>query len=269
MQEAEQKQREMRERLAKMKQSNVQGLESRDSLFSPVDDYVERRRPITRLFFSVYDNLGVLLAINFFTFLLTIPLIVVLLLMQGALSKHLSPAIFAPLLLIGLVAPPAWAAASSYCSRIVEGQLQTLRDYWSDYRRLAGKAILLALVQWALGIVLVVATVWYFGQPSPVLKIVGVVSLYLFIFWAMAGMYVWPLMVRGYRWRAIVRNSAVLVISAPLRTISILVLLTVVSFFLGLSVIGAALLLFGLWAMLPNQALVLTRERLEKRASER
>jgi hypothetical protein len=33
--------------------------------------------------------------------------------------------------------------------------------------------------------------------------------------------------------------------------------------------IGLAALVFGLWAMLPNQALVLTRERLEKRSSGR
>ena len=74
MQEQEQRQRELREKLAQAKIQNVRGLEENsDAIFGPVPDYVEKRRPITRLFFSVYDNLGVLMAVNFFTFLFTLP----------------------------------------------------------------------------------------------------------------------------------------------------------------------------------------------------
>src|SRR5437588_12607386 len=89
VQEQERRQRELREKLAQAKIQNVRGLEEdSNSIFGPVPDYVEKRRPITRLFFSIYDNLGVLMAVNFFTFLFTLPLIFVLLVISNAATHH-------------------------------------------------------------------------------------------------------------------------------------------------------------------------------------
>lgn len=270
MQEQEQRQRELRDKLAQAKISNARGLDNRpDAIFGPVPDFVEKRRPITRLFFAVYDNLGVLMVVNIFTFALTLPLIVLLLMLLSAASHHTNLIYLLPLVLLSLIAPPAWAAASRFCAKIVEEEMHPLGEYWSDYRRFAGKSIVLALGQWLVGAILVYATGWYLGQPSSGLKIIGIVSLYVFFFWALVGLYVWPLLVRGYRWRSLLRNAGVLVITAPFRSISILFVLMVCSVILGITGIGAVLLLFGLWAMLPNQALVLTRERLERRAAER
>ena len=267
MQEQEQRQRELREKLAQAKIHNVRGLEQNpDAIFGPVPDYVEKRRPITRLFFSIYDNLGVLMVVNFFTFLFTLPLIFVVWAINSAAARHQAVGYLLPLLLLGLIAPPAWAAASSFCAKIVEEQMHPLSDYWGDYRRFAGKSILLAVGQLAVGAMLIYATGWYLGQPGPA-KFVGIVSLYAFIFWALAGLYVWPLLVRGYSWRAILRNAGVLVIAAPLRSASILFVLLVLSVILGITGIGLVVLAFALWAMLPNQALVLTRERLERRTA--
>ena len=139
MQEQEQRQRELREKLAQAKIHNVRGLEENsDAIFGPVPDYVEKRRPITRLFFSIYDNLGVLMVVNFFTFLFTLPLIFVVLVINNAALHHQAVSYLFPLLLIGLIAPPAWAAASSFCAKIVEEQMHPLSDYWGDYRRFAG-----------------------------------------------------------------------------------------------------------------------------------
>jgi len=267
VQEQERRQRELREKLAQAKIQNVRGLEEdSNSIFGPVPDYVEKRRPITRLFFSIYDNLGVLMAVNFFTFLFTLPLIFVLLVISNAATHHQAVGYLLPLLLIGLVAPPAWAAASSFCAKIVEEQMHPLSDYWGDYRRFAGKGILLAVGQLAVGAILLYSTGWYLGQAGPA-KFVGIVSLYAFIFWALAGLYVWPLLVRNYSWRAILRNAGVLVIAAPLRSASILFVLLVLSIILTITGIGLVVLAFALWAMLPNQALVLTRERLERRTA--
>lgn len=269
MQEQDERLRELREKLAQAKISNVRGLESPDAIFGPVPDFVEKRRPITRLFFSVYDNLGVLMAINIFTFALTLPLIVLLFSLPNAISRHVPLVLLLPFAILSLIAPPGWAAASSFCCKIVEEEMHPLSDYWHDYRRFAGKAIALALGQWFIAAILLYATGWYLGQPNGALKIIGVVSLYMLFFWALAGLYVWPLLVRGYRWRAILRNAGVLVIAAPFRSFSVLLVLVIFSIILGITGIGAALLLFALWAMLPNQALVLTRERLERRAASK
>jgi hypothetical protein len=267
VQEQEQRQRELREKLAQAKIQNVRGLEDNpNAIFGPVPDYVEKRRPITRLFFSIYDNLGVLMVVNFFTFLFTLPLIFVVWAIDSAAYHHQAVSYLLPLLLIGLIAPPAWAAASSFCAKIVEEQMHPLSDYWGDYRRFAGKAIVLAVVQLAAGAILIYSTGWYLGQPGAA-KFVGIVSLYAFIFWALAGLYVWPLLVRGYSWRASLRNAGVLVIAAPLRSAGILFVLLVLSIILGITGIGLVVLAFALWAMLPNQALVLTRERLERRTA--
>ncbi len=269
----EQRQRELRERLARAKISNVQGLdrpdrpEDPDAIFSPLDDYVERRRPITRLFFSVYDNLGALMAINLFTFALTLPLIVVLSSLLNALATHKRTALLLPLVAVALIAPPAWAAASSYCAKTVEQQPHSVTDYWRDYRRFFARGILLAVGQWAVGYLLFYAMTFYLGQRVVPLKLIGIVSLYLILLWALMSLYVWPLMVRGYRWRAVVRNAFVLVVAAPLRSISILLVLLIIGGLLAITGIGLVLLVFALWAMLPNQAMVLTRERLEKRAA--
>jgi len=266
----EQRQRELRDRLARAKISNVQGLarpEDPDAIFSPLDDYVERRRPITRLFFSIYDNLGALMAINLFTFALTLPLIVVLSSLLNALATHKRTALLLPLVAVALIAPPAWAAASSYCAKTVEQQPHSVTDYWRDYRRFFVRGILLAVGQWAVGYLLFYAMTFYLGQRVVPLKLIGIVSFYLILLWALMGLYVWPLMVRGYRWRAIIRNAFVLVAAAPLRSISILLVLLIIGGLLAITGIGLVLLVFALWAMLPNQAMVLTRERLEKRAA--
>ena len=261
------RQRSMRERLAEAQISNAQGLQDRDALFGPVPDYEEKRRPITRLFFSVYDNLGTLMAINIFTFVLTLPFLVVLWTM---LRSPRDVVVLLPLLLLfGIIAAPSWGAASSYCAKTVEGEMHTLRDYWSEYRRLFGKSLLLALGQFVISGALLYAMGWYIGQGAGPLKIVGIICLYLFIFWNLIGLYLWPLMVRGYRWRAILRNGLVLVAAAPVRAVGIMIVLVILSIILLITGIGAVLLLFGLWAMLPNQALVLTRERMEKRAAAR
>lgn len=269
MQEQEQRQRELRAKLAQAKIDNVRGLDSPEAIFGPVPDFVEKRRPMTRLFFSVYDNLGVLMVINIFTFLLSLPFIILLWALPNALSHHSSVIYLAPLALLSLIAPPAWAAASSFCAKIVEEEEHALGGYWFDYRRFAARGIVLALGQIVSGVILIYATFWYVGQPSAMLKLVGVVSLYVLFFWALIGLYVWPLLVRGYQWRAVVRNAAVLVIAAPFRALSIFFVLLICTVILGVTGIGAALLLFALWAMLPNQALVLTRERLERRAASR
>lgn len=264
--QAEQRQREMREKLAQAKIDNVRGLHDADAIFGPVDDFVEKRRSFARLFFSVYDNLGVLMVVNLFTFLCSLPFIY----MVVALVRSKTPTILLPLLvLFGLVAAPAWAASSSFCSKIVEDQMHPLTEYWSDYRRFILKSAMLFIGQWAIGVILVYATGWYLGQPTIVFKVIGLVSLYALLFWALAGLYLWPLMVRGYRWRAILRNAGVLVVAAPFRSASIMFVLIVLSAILSVTGIGLIVLVFALWAMLPNQALVLTRERLERRAAER
>ena len=265
----EQQQREQREKLAQAKIDNVRGLHGADAIFGPVDDFVEKRRPITRLFFSVYDNLGVLIAINFFTFVLTLPLIYALIVLYSAAGHNKPVAPLLPLLVVGLIAPPAWAAASSFCAKIADEQMHPLGDYWRDYRQFLFKSIVLALGQWFVGGLLLYATGWYLGQPAVALKGVGIISLYALVFWALGGLYLWPLMVRGYRWRAVLRNAGVLVVAAPFRSASILFVLLVLSIILSVTGIGLVVLVFALWAMLPNQALVLTRERLERRAAER
>jgi uncharacterized membrane protein YesL len=268
------RERQQRDRLAEAKIQNVQGLHNPDAIFGPTEEYVERRRPITRLFFSVYDNLGSLIAINVFTWILSFPLVLLLYiaLTGGGRTKSGQSGLttlLPPLLIIGfLIGPPAWAAAAKFCARVVENEMHAIGDYWRDYRHYWLRSIGLAVGQWIVGAILVYATGWYLGQRGPLL-FVGIVSLYAFLFWALASMYVWPLFVRGYSWRAILRNAGVLVISAPIRTVGLLIFLVIVSVILLLTGVGGFLLLFALWAMLPNQALVLTRERLEKRAAER
>ena len=268
------RERQQRDKLAQAKIQNVQGLQDADAIFGPTEEYVERRRPITRLFFSVYDNLGSLLVINVFTYALSFPFVILFytFLFGGGKGKHSGSALsllLPPLLVLGFViAPPAWAAAAKYCARVVENEMHAIGDYWRDYRHYWLPSIGWALGQWIVGAVLGYATFWYLGQRGPFL-IVGVVSLYAFIFWGLAGLYVWPLVVRGYSWRAVLRNAGILVISAPLRTVGITIFLLIVSVILAFTGIGAFLLLFSLWFMLPNQALVLTRERLEQRASRR
>lgn len=263
--EKEQRQRGQREKLADAQISNARGLQSAESLFGPVPDFVERRRPITRLFFSVYDNLGALIVVNLFTFVLSLPLLLVLLVILQRPRQALA---LTPLLLVGVIAVPAWGAASAYCAKVVEAEMHTISDYWRDYRRLFGKSLLLAAAQWVISVALIYATGWYLGQHASALKIVGVTCLYLFAFWNILGLYLGPLMVRGYRPRAMLRNALILTIAAPGRTLGLFVALLILSTILIVTGVGVVLLLFSLWAMLPNQALVLTREKLEARAAK-
>lgn len=251
----------LRERGARLKQRQA----SPNAIFTPLEDDKRPRRPIVVLFFAFYDHIGSLIALNLMTFAVSLPFLIVLL---GILGGHFRIEFLGPLLVGLVIAAPAWAAASHYCAKVVEdNSLPSLRDFWRDYRTFWGRAVLLALGQTAVTFALAYVTVWYAGQHVVLFKVLSIISLYLLLFALLMGLYLWPLMVRGYRWRFMVRNAFVLVAAAPLRTLGIALVVYVLGAFLAVTGIGLVVFVFALWAMIPNQAIVITREQLEAKAA--
>ncbi len=259
----EQRQRDLRERVTRLKER--QGQASPGAIFTPLDDDRPPRRPSVVLFFSFYDHIGGLILLNLMTFAVSLPFLVVLL---GVLGGHFRIEFLGPLVVGVVIAAPAWAAASHYCAQVVEDtSAPSLRDFWRDYRAFWRRAVLLALGQAVVTVALAYVTIWYAGQQVVLFKVLSVVSLYLLLFWLLMGLYLWPLMVRGYRWRPLLRNAFVLVAAAPLRTIGVALVVYVFGAFLAVTGIGLVVFVFALWAMLPNQALAITRDDLEAKAT--
>ncbi len=74
-------------------------------------------------------------------------------------------------------------------------------------------------------------------------------------------MYIWPMVVRGYRWRSVLRNAFVLALASPVRTIVILVILLILTAILIVIRIGFFFMLFSVWALFQNELFIYLRNK--------
>jgi uncharacterized membrane protein YesL len=213
-----------------------------------------------KCFSDIYDNLGTLILLNAITAVACLPLFFVSYAMIKLADK--GGLILLPVALVAsLPAAGAYGALSSYTGQIVEGQPRYLTDYFQRGLRVFWRSWLGFLLQCAITAVIVINIYFYSRQPSTFLRLVGVLLLSVLLIWILASLYVWPMIVRGYRWRSILRNAFLLSFAAPLRSFIILVILLILSAILIGIAVGAFALLFALWATFQNELFVYLRDK--------
>jgi uncharacterized membrane protein YesL len=160
-----------------------------------------------------------------------------------------------------LPAAGAYGALSSFTGQIVEGEPRYLTDYFQRGRRVFWRSWLGFVLQCGITAVIVINIYFYTRQPSTLFRLLGVFLLSVLLIWTLASLYVWPMIVRGYRWRSILRNAFLLSLAAPLRSFIILLILLILSAVLIGIAVGIFALLFAVWALYQNELFVYLRDK--------
>ncbi|HWE62062.1 MAG TPA: hypothetical protein VHB98_10150 [Chloroflexota bacterium] len=240
-----------------------------DPIMEPTEAMTIRRGFFKTLFGTAYDRLGGLILVN---------LAVTLQLFVGVLLGLLIAAVLRAngllflILLIGFGAvflAPALAGLFTYVRLICDpDSMSSLRDYVQGMRRYAARSWLLLFLQGGTGLLLWINLRFYASFHGSVLGLaVEFLVLLMGLIWAMAGLFVWPLLVRDLGWALLIRNAIFLGLAAPFSTVAILVGLSAVTALLIFTRVLWAVILFSAWALTANVALQrlvrLFRERQE------
>jgi len=218
-----------------------------------------------KCFGDLYDNLGMLILLNAITAVFCLPFLAVTWVAVAAAFKGGNGGVLvisAPLLLLtSLPAAGAYGALSRYTGDIVEGAPRYLSDYWQKGLPLFWRSWLGFLLQAGITLVIVLNIGFYITQSNMAFKVLGVVLLSVLLVWVLASLFVWPMIVRRYRWRSIVRNAFLLAVVAPFRCIAVLLVLLVLSAVLLAIAVGIFALLLSLWALFQNEIFVYLRDK--------
>ena len=233
-----------------------------DLINDPIMQSAEPPLPIKRGFFRTW--LGV--ANDYLLSMIAVNLLVALQVVVGVFAGLVLGAGFrtAPLtwisvtiLIAGVPGAPAFGGLFAYMRSACDpDQRTTVRDYFQGMRRYARRSWLLFFAQTLLGLVLIVNLRFYgsLHMGLAAVPLTAVIALVLLL-WAMAGFYVWPLMVRDLGWKLVARNALFLALAAPFSTVGLLLLLAVLTGLLIASSVLWLLFLFALWALTENVAL--------------
>jgi uncharacterized membrane protein YesL len=228
-----------------------------EPLMEPSEAIEIKRGFFKTLFGTFYDRLGGLILLNL---AVTVQLgLGVLLGFLIAALLHAPPLLFLILVVLGggLFAAPAWAGLFNYVRAISDpDSLSSFRDYTDGMRRYARRSWVLLAIQAGSGALLALNLYFYASIHSVIGLALEFLILLLLLVWAMAGVYVWPLLVRDLAWRALLRNALFLALAAPFSTVAILLSLGVLSLLLTyVTRVLWTVALFNIWALTENVAL--------------
>lgn len=131
---------------------------------------------------------------------------------------------------------PLTAGVYSVCDSIMRGDEVRIKEYFSHIARHYKKAALVTAVMGAILGVLVIDVLFFLQLGNRIMQFVGMVWVYLIIFWLMMVQYVYPLVVRKDRsvWETI-KMAALLVLDNVVATLVVVIFATltaVASYFL-------------------------------------
>lgn len=228
-----------------------------DPIMEPTEAIPIRRGFFKTLFGTAYDRLGSLILVNLAVALQLLVGVAIGFLIGAAL--HVNLAVLLGLLFVcgGLFGAPAFAGLFTYVRLICDpDSMSSLRDYVRGMRRYAVRSWLLLLLQGVTGLLLWINLRFYASVHAGVVSLaVEFLILLLALVWAMAGVYVWPLLVRDLSWPLLLRNAIFLGLAAPFSTIAILIGLGAVSALLIFTRVLWVIILFSAWAITENVAL--------------
>lgn len=110
-----------------------------------------------------------------------------------------------------LVGGPVRAGLFRYARNAAAREEPEITDFTWGFRNEFGRSARLALVQAVIALLLLGNALFYFLLRQFICVVLAVTFLYLFLFWLLAGLYQWPLLVEtGDRVRVVVRKSVLL-----------------------------------------------------------
>ncbi|HEY8283251.1 MAG TPA: hypothetical protein VIJ28_02575 [Chloroflexota bacterium] len=229
----------------------------RDSpLLEPTTVITIQRGYFRTLFSTFYDRMGSFILVNLAVAAQLVVGAGLGLLVGGSFSVKTALPIVIISVVTGLVGAPAFAGLFAYTRATCDpDQAPTFGDYVRGMRRYARRSWGLLAIQAATGGILVLNFRFYASMHGVAGAAITVLILFLGLLWAMAGVYVWPLLVRDLSWKLLFRNTFFLAMAAPLSAVALLAGLTVVSALLILTRIGVFIAFFVIWALAENLAL--------------
>jgi uncharacterized membrane protein YesL len=228
-----------------------------EPLLEPTDPIIVERGFFRTLFGTFYDHLGALILLNILVGLQGVLGLAVGLVLGVPFAA--APALRLALLALcgGLFIAPALAGLYCYVRAICDpDMLSSLQHYWRGMRTFAVHSWILLAIEAVSGGLLFLNIRFYAGLHGLAGLAIMFVVLLLSLLWAMANMYAWPLLVRDVGWGLLFRNAFFLALAAPFSTIAGLLVLTLLSVVLVVIRIGVVLLLFTMWALTQNVALI-------------
>lgn len=161
-----------------------------------------------------------------------------------------------------LLGGPVRAGLFRYARNAAAREEPEITDFTWGFRKEYGRSTRLALVQGVVALLLLGNALFYFLLRQFICVVLGVAFLYLFLFWLLAGLYQWPLLVvTGDRVRVVVRKSVLLTLDNFPFTLLLGLTLMVGQAVLWATAIGGILLGPHSLAMFTTQA---TRELLRR-----
>lgn len=220
----------------------------------PVSPTITFFRALRNATGDAYDRLGLTLASSL---LWCVSLLGALALMNAAIrTKNVSLALLA-LFVAAVIVAEAWTACTYLAYRITTRDEPSLICFAEAWRRLGLKTALLAIVQtFITGVVLANIAV-YLQSPLLILRVMGVVVLYILLLWATAMLYQYPLLIEhvygayvgeetkvGW-FRRVLRRSLLLTLGNLPFSAGMFAIIAAWSLFCFFSVIGLALMYAG------------------------
>lgn len=217
---------------------------------------------------DTYDHLGVILVISLIWTLFAGLGLVGGQVVGMFLFRSLTPQLIAllSLLLAGVglvvVGSPVTAGVFLYTRNAAARQEPELFDLAWGFRHALGRSVGLGALQAVGGLLLVGNCYFYVLQQWPVLVVLGAVFGYLLLFWLLACLYQWPLLLeQELSPVAAIKKSALLVLDNFPYTLGLGIVLVLLTVICWATVLGGAVLWAGMSAMFLTQA---TRELLRK-----
>lgn len=218
---------------------------------------------------AAWDSLGLVCAVSLTLFVALLPPAAIAL----RIAASLPLALLAASAIWALLVPPLFAGACEVAHRILEHDDPSYAGLWGGFRTLYGRAAALGAIDLAITVALVANIAFYLSRGGIAWILVGVVFLYLLLFWLMNVLYHIPLLIAadkgiiqregGGRARvsSALRNGLLLTLSAPGYTFGLLAILIVVGVPTAISGVGMALIAPAFAAVLTTRA---TRDQLTR-----
>jgi uncharacterized membrane protein YesL len=212
---------------------------------------------------AIWDYLGTICAISITFFAgLSIPLL--LLLALNPLSPGIGLAAF--LLSSVLFIAPLFGGICYLSHRIYSSDEPSYLHIWIGFIRYYRQSLLLGVLQLLISGILLANLLFYLSKGSLPFLILGVLFLYINLFWCMNCLYHWPVLIASGEniiqregggtpgLFSVIRNSFLLTASAPAFTFAIWLFIMAVCFLLLISAVGMALLGTGVVSMYSARA---------------
>lgn len=164
---------------------------------------------------------------------------------------------------------PATAAVFSMTGRIVGGEETVLKDFFTGYRHFFWKSAALTALHLIILVVLVVDLVFVARHPSPLVRLLLGLWVYVLAFWGLMGLFLFPLLVKQDAGvLKTMRRAALIALDNTVQSAVIAAFVVVFSVVSALFTAAMLLIYMGLVSFSLNVALLEVFKKYERQRSQ-